>query len=101
MVNLPVKLNENARIDLKFNNAWAIAISIITTSFIVGMFYSGLKSNQEITNNKLDVLIANQNELKQDFKSWKIQAETRLGKVEIGYNRNRDAIAYIMRFLKL
>ena len=69
-------LNEQTKVNLAINNVWAIIVSVIISSFVVGVFVSNMQS-------KLDIILANQVELKQEFKTWKTQAETRIGQGEL------------------
>lgn len=72
-------LNEKTRFDLRFNNAWAIAISLIISAFAFGVTYTTMST-------KLDMVIEQQKELTMEFRQWRSQAETRLGMVESRQN---------------
>jgi hypothetical protein len=80
-----VTLDEKTKVDLKINNVWAIIVSVLTTAFIVGGYFTAL-------NSKLDTVIVNQNELSIEFSEWKKQAETRMGLLEIATNVNASRI---------
>jgi len=71
MIDLPVKLNEQMRVDLKFNNFWAILVSIIiaVSSFVVTYF--GVIRSIDKIDGKIDLLTQSvnnhiQNEEKRD-----------------------------------
>jgi len=68
-------INEKTRLDLRVNNVWAILVSVAVSAFVFGVSYA-------VMNTKLDTVISNQNEMKQDFKAWKNQWEGRLGNAE-------------------
>jgi len=71
-----VKLDEKTKVSISVHNLWAILASFVLTAFTVGIAFSNIQT-------KMDNILTNQIELKQDFKSWKTQAESRLGEAEI------------------
>lgn len=84
-----VVLNEKTRFDLRFNNAWAVIISLVVSAFAFGVTYTTM-------NTKLDNVIENQRQLSADFREWKGQAEARLGTVE---SRQNIVITYLNQHL--
>lgn len=78
MKNDTTIIDEKSRFNLRFDNVWAVLISIALFAFSVGVYYAGSK-NQEM---KLDMIIAQQKDLSLEFREWRKQAETRLGTVE-------------------
>ena len=80
-------LDEETRVDLKVNNIWAIAVSVIVSAFIFGVFYAKMQTT-------LDMVLANQIEMKNDFKSWRTQYEDRLGKTQSNQN---SVISFLKR----
>ncbi len=84
-------LNEKTRVDLKINNIWAIAVSIAISGFAIGVSFTSV-------NTKLEMVLANQAELKNEFRVWKSQAETRLGIVE---SRQNTVVTYLNDHLKV
>jgi hypothetical protein len=84
-------LNEKTRLDLKVNNVWAILVSIAVSAFVFGVTFTSIST-------KLDMVIAQQKELTQEFRLWKTQAETRLGTVE---SRQNTVVTYLNDHLKV
>jgi len=82
MNNAPI-LTEDTRFNLKFNNLWAIGVMLV----ILTLAFSQFNSRLDRMDDKQNVIIANQTELKAEFKDWKTQAETRLGTVESKQNQ--------------
>lgn len=81
-----VVLNDKTKFDLRFNNIYAIIVSVITVVVFWFMTIGGLKSDiatikfdQQLTNQKLDTIIKNQEAIA--FKYEGVQA--RLGIVEL------------------
>ncbi len=84
-------LNEKTRVDLKINNIWAIAVSIAISGFAIGVSFTSI-------NTKLEMVLANQKDLKNEFMAWKAQAEIRLGTVE---SRQNTVITYLNQHLNV
>lgn len=78
-------ISEDTKINLKINNIWAIFVSIVVSSFIVGIYVNAIET-------KLDTVLDNQKLLSLDFKDWKKQAELRLGTLEIATQVNLTKI---------
>lgn len=76
-------ITEDTRFNLKFNNLYAIAVMLIIFTFWATVTYI-----------QLQTVIINQKELTMEFKTWRIQAEDRLGKTQsrqsqvVGFLRN-------------
>ena len=80
-----VTLNEETKVGLKINNVWAIIVSVIVSSFIVGAYFNALET-------KLDTVIEGQRDLSMEFEDWKKQAEKRIGHLEIATSVNLSRI---------
>lgn len=82
-------LNDKTRFDLRFNNVWAIVVSLVVSAFAFGVTYTTMTT-------KLDMVIEQQRELTAEFRQWKTQAENRLGTVE---SRQNIVITYVNQYL--
>ena len=100
-----VILNDKTKFDLKFNNIYAIVISVVTIVVLWFSTIGGLKgdidsvrTDLKLNSQKMDTVIANQIEITKEFREWKTQAETRLGTVE---SRQNTVISYLQNHLQI
>ena len=94
MKKKPSIIDENTRFNLKFSNIYALLAMVIMLAFTFAAFDKRVSRLED----KMDILIASQKELKQDFGSWKKQAEDRLGTVE---SRQDTVISYVENHLQV
>ena len=82
----------------KVRNEYAFLVSFAVGVFtFAGLYFSLIGEIRDIQKD-LKYISQNQQELKQDFKSWKSQAETRLGTIE---SRQNQIISYLESNLKV
>ena len=71
--------------------------NIIPFLLLLGTFFLYLV-RLSVVETKLDIIIATQNELTNEFRQWKNQAETRIGTVE---SRQNTVITYLNQHLSV
>ena len=86
MIDLPVKLNEQMRVDLKFNNFWAILVSIIiaVSSFVVTYF--GVIRSIDKIDGKIDLLTQSVNNHIQNEEKGDTFTEVTINNLKISIN---------------
>ncbi len=95
-------INDKTKFDLRFNNIWVIGISLVSMTFAIIMFIykpqMEIQAKVDLLNQKVDVMFKSQQELTNEFKQWKTQAETRLGTVESTQN---TVVSYVENHLQV
>lgn len=79
---LPFALDEKTRVNLQFNNFWAILVSVVMISFSLALVYSQQMSLKEKQQETLAAVL----ELKKELGDWKKQTESRIGGLESDQN---------------
>lgn len=74
----PTIIDEDTRFNLRFDNLWAIVICVV---MIVGT-YALMDKRLAMIEQSQTQIIEGQKELASEFRTWRTQAETRLGTVE-------------------
>ena len=75
-------ISEKTKIDLSLASVWPI----ITMIIVISASWFNLSSRVDLLTQKVELLVASQQELTGEFRQWKSQAENRLGTVESNQN---------------
>ena len=86
-------MNKNNLPTWRVDNLFTVLPMIV----LIGTFFVYL-NRLTIVETKLDILIASQKELTNEFRDWKTQAETRLGTVE---SRQNTVVSYLNDHLQI
>lgn len=78
----PLQIDEQTRVNLTFNNFWAILASAVMIAFALGSVYI----QHQHSDQKLDEMIVAQNNFNAEFMDWKKSVEERLGKYALKIN---------------
>jgi len=90
-------LNEKTKLDLKFNNLWAILFTIVTLTISLMGIYYGLCNRLDLLSQKVDY-IAQQND---EYFQRNKDIQTRVGTIESMVHSLNEKQLIVYRFLKL